>query len=131
MQVRLAPGPAGQGAYLTVAPVWGEAASGVERLWGSAAGLEGAGGGARPGAAGWSPDRVEVEGGYGLGLAGGRGLVTPYGGLALAGPVVARYRLGGRLALSDSLNLSIEGERAKQPGERPSHGVSIRLRWQW
>ena len=131
VQVRLAPGPAGQGVYLTVAPVWGEAASGVERLWGSAAGLEGVGGGARPGAAEWAPDRVEVEGGYGLELGGARGLVTPYGGLALAGPVVARYRLGGRLALSASLNLSLEGERAKQPGEPPSHSVSIHLRWQW
>ena len=35
--------------------------------------------------AGW-PANVEVDIGYGLALADGRGLLTPYGGLVLGGP---------------------------------------------
>ena len=130
MSVRLDPGVAGEGAYLTVSPVWGQASSGVEQLWGTAAVLPQANNTSRP-ATGWRPGSVEVDLGYGLALADGRGLVTPYGGLALAGPGASRYRLGSRLALSALLDVNVEGERAEQPGQAASHGVSIRLGWQW
>ena len=130
MSVRLDPGVAGEGAYLTVAPVWGQASSGVEQLWGTAAVLPQARGPSQP-ATGWQPGSLEVDLGYGLALADGRGLVTPYGGLALAGPGNSRYRLGSRLALSSSLDVTLEGERAEQPGQKTAHGVSVRLGWQW
>ena len=130
MSVRLDPGVAGEGAYLTVAPVWGQASSGVEQLWGTAAVLPQASGTSRP-ATGWQPGRLEVDLGYGVALADGRGLVTPYGGLALAGPGSSRYRLGSRLAFSSSLDVTLEGERAEQSGQKPAHGVSVRLGWQW
>ena len=130
MSVRLDPGVAGQGAYLTVAPVWGQASSGVEQLWGTAAVLPQGSNTSQP-ATGWQPHRLEVDLGYGLALADGRGLVTPYGGLALAGPGSSRYRLGSRLALSSSLDVTLEGERAEQPGQKTAHGVSVRLGWQW
>ena len=52
-------------------------------------------------------------------------------GLALAGPGSSRYRLGSRLALSSSLAVNVEAERAEQPGQATAHGVSIRLGWQW
>ena len=130
VSVRLDPGVAGEGAYLTVAPVWGQASSGVEQLWGTAAVLPQARGPSQP-ATGWQPGSVEVDLGYGLALADGRGLVTPYGGLALAGPGSSRYRLGSRLALSSSLDVTLEGERAEQSGQKTAHGVSVRLGWQW
>ena len=130
MSVRLDPGVAGEGAYLTVAPVWGQASSGVEQLWGTAAVLPQARGPSQP-ATGWQPGSLEVDVGYGVALADGRGLVTPYGGLALSGPGSSRYRLGSRLALSSSLDVTLEGERAEQPGQKPAHGVSVRLGWQW
>ena len=130
MSVRLDPGVAGEGAYLTVAPVWGQASSGVEQLWGTAAVLPQASGTSQP-ATGWQPHRLEVDLGYGLALADGRGFVTPYGGLALAGPGSSRYRLGSRLALSSSLDVTLEGERAEQAGQKTAHGVSVRLGWQW
>ena len=82
-------------------------------------------------AAGWRPGNVEVDVGYGLALAAGRGLLTPYGGLVLGDPGTARYRLGSRWTLSSLLDLSIEGERAEQPGQSAAHGVSVRLGWQW
>ena len=130
LNVRLDPGVAGEGAYLTVAPVWGQASSGVEQLWGTAAVLPQASGPSRP-ATGWQPGSLEVDLGYGLALADGRGFLTPYGGLALAGPGSSRYRLGSRLALSSSLDVTLEGERAEQPGQKTAHGVSVRLGWQW
>ena len=54
------PGVAGQGLYLTVVLVWGQASSGVEQLWAPTAVLAQAGGSARP-AAGWRPGRVDVD----------------------------------------------------------------------
>ena len=130
VSVRLDPGVAGEGAYLTVAPVWGQASSGVDQLWSPATALSQANGTSRP-ATGWQPHRLEVDLGYGVALADGRGFLTPYGGLALAGPGSSRYRLGSRLALSSSLDVTLEGERAEQPGQKTAHGVSARLGWQW
>ena len=129
VNVRVDPGVAGQGAYLTVAPVWGQTASGVDQLWGNAAGIPQVAGNAT--AAGWRPHRLAVDVGYGLALADGRGFLTPYGGLALASPGSSRYRLGSRLALSSSLAVSLEGERAEQTGQEPAHGVSVQVGWQW
>ena len=128
VNVRLDPGLGGEGAYLTVAPVWGQPGSGVEQLWGQAAAVPGDPPAAR--AAGWRPGNVEIDVGYGLALADGRGLLTPYGGLVLGDPGTARYRLGSRWALSTLLDLNIEGERAEQPGQA-AHTVSVRLGWQW
>ena len=129
VNVRLDPGLGGEGAYLTVAPVWGQPGSGVEQLWGQAAAVPGGPPAAR--AAGWRPGNVEIDVGYGLALADGRGFLTPYGGLVLGDPGTARYRLGSRWALSSLLDLNIEGERAEQPGQAAAHGVSVRLGWQW
>ena len=83
---------------------------------------------ARP--AGWRPANVEVDVSYGLVLADGRGLLTPYGGLALGDPGAACYRLGSQRALSTLPDLSVEGERAGQPGQAVAHTVSVRLGWQ-
>ena len=129
VNVRLDPGVGGEGAYLTVAPVWGQPGSGVDQLWGNAAVVPGGTTAAR--AAGWRPANVNVDVGYGLTLADGRGILTPYGGLVLGDPGTARYRLGSRWAVSTLLDLSVEGERAEQPGQAVAHGVSVRLGWQW
>ena len=129
VNVRVDPGVAGQGLYLTVSPVWGQASSGVEQLWSPTAALSQASGPARPGT-GWRPGRVDVDVGYGLALAEGR-VLTPYGGLALGSPGSSRYRLGSRLALNASLAVNVEAERAEQPGQATAHSVSIRLGWQW
>ena len=126
----LDPGVAGEGAYLTVAPVWGQAASGVEHLWSNAGVVQHGGGQPLP-PSGWPSAKVNVDVGYVMLLANGRGLLTPYGGLAIAGPGASSYRLGSRLNLSSSLDLSIEGEQAEQPGQVTSYSVSIRLGWQW
>ncbi len=130
MNVRLDPGVAGVGAYLRVVPVWGQASGGVEQLWGTAAVLPQGSGPSRA-AAGWRPGSLAVDVGYGVALAEGRGFLTPYAGLALAGVGASRYRLGSRLALSSSLDVNVEGERAEELDQSTAHRVSIRLGWQW
>ena len=105
--VRLDPGASGRGLSLTIAPVWGTPSSGVDRLWS-----------ARD-AAGLAPDedfeaerRLEGEIGYGFGAFGGRGVVTPYGGLGL----------------------TAAGDRTwREPAndDAPEHGVQFRFTLRW
>ena len=123
--VRVDPGLAGQGLTLTVAPVWGQATSGVEQVWGTAPGVPG-GRDAAP--AGWRPGRVELDVGYGVALA--QGVVTPYSGVSLGAPGAARYRLGSHWT-GAGLDVTVEGDRTEQPGQAPAHRVSVRLGWQW
>ena len=89
--IRIAPGTSGRGVSLTVAPSWGTAASGVDRLWS----IQDArrltpNGDRKPGG------RLEAEIGYGVGVSGGRGVLTPYSGLSLSNDGERTYRLGGR-----------------------------------
>ena len=66
--IRIDPGASGRGLSLTVAPVWGAAASGTERLWGHADARAIA-----PDAEFEAASRLEAEVGYGLGLEGRAG----------------------------------------------------------
>ena len=85
-----------------------------------------------PGASREPRDRLEAELGYGLGALGGRGVLTPYGGLSLSDGGARRYRLGGRLALGPSLGLSLEAMRRESAGGRaPEHGIGFTLRADW
>ena len=94
---------------------WGEAASGVEPLWSPGA----------EHAEGVPTGRVDAELGYGLDTPGGRGLVTPYAGVTLAGGGVYVYRLGGRLSLGQAFSLVLEAERAEGAGATPEHGLRV------
>ena len=77
--MRVDPGAGGQDLSLSVAPVYGDVASGVARLWDH-------------GTIGEAPAndnvaqlRLDAELGYGLSALGGRGVLTPFGGLSLLG----------------------------------------------
>ena len=121
--VRIAPGSSGQGLALVVQPAWGQTGSGVQRLWET--GVTAAG----------SPDnqaRLNAEIGYGLGVAPGMGVVTPYAGLGLAGEGAQWWRMGARWQLAPAASVSVEGslyEAANDDG--PAHGLMLRgaLRW--
>ena len=133
LNLRVDPGDRGQGAWLTVTPVWGRAASGTHQLWEHAMVPESVGGRGTPAERlGWQPQRLNVDIGYGIALAGTGQTVTPYGGVAMTGPGTSRYRLGSRVELLVSrMGLNVEGERANQPGRPASHGVSVNFDWQW
>ena len=74
--------------------------------------------------AGLTPDRFELDLGYGLGTREGAGLLTTYGGFSIAGSGSRGYRLGGRLEMGESMDLSLEGEREERIGGA-EHEVSL------
>ena len=123
--VRLDPGAGGRGLSFSLFPTWGETASGVERLWdqdvAELASDDTAANDNVP------QMRLDSELGYGFGVLGGHGLLTPYGGFSLAGEGSQRYRIGSRFEIGSSLNLSLEGERREPANDAAAdHAVMLR-----
>ena len=118
--LRVAPGPDGLGLSLALAPSWGAADGGLARLWSAGA--------ARANTA-QAGGRLDAEAGYGLRALGG--VATPLAGFALAGDRSREWRVGGRLALAEALDLalatSLRENRAGNPDRRIA--LDIRLRW--
>ena len=94
--VRIEPGASGRGLSLRVAPRWGEASSGTERLWS----LEDASGLAPDGEF-EAQSHLDAELGYGLPVFGGRGVATPHAGWSRA-DARETVRIGKRLKLGPS-----------------------------
>ena len=119
--IRLDPGALGRGLTLTLAPTWGAASSGVERLW------------SRHDMAGLAANddfdpasRLNAELGYGLDVPGGRGVLTPYGSLTLSNEGTRAYRLGWRFKLGETFSLSLDGERRESVNAAPEHALMLR-----
>ena len=129
--LRFDPGVEGRGLSFSLAPVWGDTASGVARLWdrdfAELATDDTAANDNVP------QMRLDSELGYGLSALGGRGLLTPYGGFSLAGEGSQRYRIGSRFEIGPSLSLSLEGERRVTPPNDTAaeHSVMLRLQARW
>ena len=121
--VRIAPGGSGQGLALVIQPAWGRTGSGVQQLWENGV------------TAGVSPDNqahLNVEIGYGLGVAPGMGVVTPYTGLGLGGGGMRSWRMGARWQLSAHGSVSLEGNRYEAANDDgPEHGLMLRGHLNW
>ena len=121
--VRIAPGGSGQGLALVVQPAWGQTGSGVNQLWENGV------------TAGVSPDnhaRLNAEIGYGLGVAPGMGVVTPYTGLGLGGEGMQLWRMGARWQLSAHGSVRLEGTRYEAASDDgPEHGLMLRGHLNW
>ena len=127
--IRLAPGPGGQGLALTLAPTWGAAASGVDGLW------------SRQTTAGLAPNtsraptgRLSAEVGYGVPAPFGTGLLTPYAGTVLTEGAARTWRLGTHLQLNGGpatgLTLNLEGTRQNPAGPQPvNQGLRLQATW--
>ncbi len=124
--LRLAPGAAGQGLSLTLAPTWGAASSGVDGLWTrqTTAGL------APPGRTRRAPaGRLNAEVGYGF-PAFDTGLLTPYAGTVFTDGAARTYRLGTRWTAVSGLSLTLEGRRQESPGQQPvNQGLQLQIGW--
>ena len=133
--VRLDPGDRGRGLSFTLAPAYGAASSGMDRLWSArdARGLA-------PGREFEPESRLEGELGYGLALFGGGFTGTPNVGFGLS-DASREWRLGWRLTSAVpgdpgfELNLdATRREAANDPGpgsgaDAPvEHGVRLELR---
>ena len=128
LTLRLDPGEAGRGPWLAFAPGWGAQGSRIAQMWDGAEGLR-----SNPGAggrSGWSPDRLDLDTGYGL-ARGGAGLLTPYAGLSMAGPRARAYKVGTRLEVGDRLDLGVEGRRSVRANGDAGNEVMILGHARW
>ena len=128
--LRLDPSAEGRGLSFSLFPAWGETASGVDRLWDQdVAELA-----SDDTAANDSVPQMRLDGelGYGFGAFGGRGLLTPYGGFALADEGSRRYRIGIRFEIAPAFDLSFEGARREPANDAAAeHRVMLRMQASW
>ena len=115
------PGTDGLGLSLDVGLSWGDAGSGVDRLWDD--GL------ATPRLDGEDDEpamkpRLDAEIGYGLRLRSN--VVTPYGGLALDSGNSRAYHVGARFTVNPASRLRVEAKRRERSGDDPEHRILLR-----
>ena len=123
LNVEFDPGVSGQGLALTLAPTWGQAASGgAQALWQSDRPL-------RAGLVQASAMRMDLNLSYGLNR--DRRQLSPFASLGLADGVMQRLRLGLRLGLADELEMELFGGRNASENRSPEHllGLTGRLRF--
>ena len=129
LTVKLDPGQARVGPWATFAPGWGVEGSRMAQMWNGAEVFRAHYGGADE-APELSPDRLELEAGWGL-THGGHGLLTPYAGLSMAGSETRDYKLGARLETRSRMNLGLEGRRSVQAGDVQDYQVTFSGRLIW
>ena len=125
--IRVNPSQSGRGLTFAIAPVWGSAGSASERLWTAR----------NAGELGVEQEfeataRLETELGYGIGVPGTRGIVTPYAGLSLAEGSSRTYRAGTRWNLAPGAALALEGTRYEGPNENAgTNAIEFRTELHW
>ena len=124
---RVDPGAAGRGLSLSLTPAWGADSGNAERLWGHAD--------ARGLAAndGFEPaGRLDAEAGWGLGAFGGRGLATPFAGLALSDAGERTWRSGVRWTVGPDTAFGVEGTLREAANDNAGeHGVLFKFTSRW
>ena len=111
--IRVTPRPSGRGLTLAIAPAWGRTGSAAERLW-SAHDARALGGGSEFEA----DSRIVIDAGYGFGLPGNRGVLTPYAGMRLGDAGHRAMRTGTRWQLGPDTVVGLEATRqASDAGE--------------
>ena len=119
--LRVAPGSGGLGLSLALSPSWGAADSGLARLWSADA--------ARADTSQRAGGRLDAEAGYGLRALGG--VATPLAGFALSGDRSREWRVGGRFALAEALDLALATSLRETPTGGPDRRIALDLRLRW
>ncbi len=119
--LRVAPGSGGLGLSLALSPSWGAADSGLARLWSADA--------SRTDASQRAGGRLDAEAGYGLRALGG--VATPLAGFALTGDRSREWRVGGRLALAEALDLALATSLRETRAGAPDRRIALDLRLRW
>ena len=119
--LRVAPGSGGLGLSLALSPSWGAADSGLARLWSADA--------TRADTAQRAGGRLDAEAGYGLRALGG--VATPLAGFALSGDRSREWRVGGRLALAEALDLALATSLRETRTGGPDRRIALDLRLRW
>jgi len=123
--IRVNPSPSGRGLTLGVTPVWGNAWSQTERLWGAHTARELAPEAEFDAAAG-----LEAELGYGFDAPGNRGTITPYTGLSLSDGSGRTVRAGTQWDITPRTTLGLEANRQESTDGAPA-AQTVRFRTQW
>ncbi len=116
--LRFAPGVGGRGPSVTLGSIWGDPASGVQRMWdrGASDSLFN----------GTTAGSLEARLAYGFGAFRGRGVLTPYGVMGLNGGNGRRYRLGLRWANGRLGTVNLEAERRERRAAT-DYGITARM----
>ena len=125
--IRVAPSASGRGLIVSIAPVWGAAGSRSEHLWSArnAGELEAA-------QEFEATARLETDLGYGIGVPGTRGIVTPYAGLSLSEGSSRRYRTGARWNVAPGAVLGLEATRQGGANGTPgTNAIAFRTELRW
>ena len=113
-----------RGLSFSMLPSYGETAGGVSQMWERGVTGRNADGG--------DPSfGLDTEVGYGFAALGGRGLMTPYGGVGPAYGDGRNYRLGSRLVIGRRFDLKLEGERLERETGESGHGLILSGRMNW
>ena len=119
--IRMTPSASGRGLTLSIAPAWGRTGSATERLW-SAHDARGLGADNEFEAAG----QLAMDAGYGVGLPGNRGVLTPYAGVTLGDAGARTIRTGTRWQFNPDTVVSVEATR--QASDASEGANELRLR---
>ena len=119
--VRVTPGASGRGLTLSIAPAWGHTGSAAERLW-SAHDASALGSDSE-----FEPEsRLEMDVGYGFGLPGNRGVLTPYAGMTLGDARARTVRTGTRWQLGTDAVLGLETTRQTSDAGETDNRLMLR-----
>ena len=119
--IRMTPSASGRGLTLAIAPAWGRTGSATERLW-SAHDARGLGADNEFEAAG----QLAMDAGYGVGLPGNRGVLTPYAGMTLGDAGARMVRTGTRWQLNPDTVVSVEATRQASDGSETANQLTLR-----
>ena len=123
--LRFTSGTAGRGLTVAVRPTAGRSSTGADLLWMSRDMP-------RPGSLRASPPRrLATEVGYGMGVPGNSGSITPYATIELSGAHSRAVRVGGRWRMGSSLSVHLEGGRRTGYFGAASHQVLLRGVLDW
>ena len=119
--IRVTPSPSGRGLTLSIAPAWGQTGSAAEQLWsahdartfGNDQDFE-------------ASSRLEMDAGYGFGLPGNRGVLTPYAGLALGEAGDRTVRTGTRWQLGPDVVVGLVATRQASDAGEPANELMLR-----
>ena len=119
--IRVTPSASGRGLTLAIAPAWGRTGSATERLW-SAHDARGLGADNEFEAAG----QLAMDAGYGVGLPGNRGVLTPYAGVTLGDAGARTIRTGTRWQFNPDTVVSVEATRQASDGSETANQLTLR-----
>ena len=119
--IRVTPSSSGRGLTLSIAPAWGRTGSAAERLWSAhdarALGADNE----------FEADsRIAIDAGYGFGLPGNRGVLTPYAGTTLGDAGTRTVRTGTRWQIGPDAVLGLEGARHTSDASEAANELRLR-----